>query len=169
MKRIVLSSIVLAVIFAGCGGNGSCCDASASKSPVVLTNNNQEKQQPIKESGDKEKAPKSVAPTSIITLTDSAGPLIAKSNHTFSCADSHDNDNLGSGKEIVSCEWSIQSYKLDKDGNMIPYRNCTDDVMQDKPIYICDKAVKIVATLKVTDNDGETDVSTKEYLDFAKQ
>ena len=163
MKNILLSSILLGAFFAGCGGSSSCCSASASKAPVL-----ENKQQPIKESGQKEKAPASVAPTAIITLTDSAGRLKVHTNHTFSCADSHDNDTLGSGKEIVSCEWSIQSYKQDANGDLVPYRNCTDDVMNDKPIFICDKVVKIVATLKVTDNDGETDVTTTEYLDFDK-
>ena len=165
MKKILLSSVLLGAFFTGCGGSGSCCDATASKAPVL-----DNKQQPIKESGNKApapaKAPQSVAPTAIMTLTDSAGKLKVHTNHTFSCADSHDNDTLGSGKEIVSCEWSIQSYKLDENGDLVAYRNCTDEVMDNKPIYICDKVAKIVATLKVTDNDGETDVTTTEYLDF---
>jgi hypothetical protein len=161
MKKIVLSSILLAAIFAGCGGDSACCEVSKTEAPTLTPD-------PIKESGVKEEAPKSVNPTAIISLSDSAGPLVVHTNHTFSCADSHDNDTLGSGKEIVSCEWSIQSYRLDENGALVPYRNCTEEVMDNKPIYICDKVVKIVATLKVTDNDGETDVTTTEYLDFAK-
>ncbi len=165
MKKVLLSSIVLAAIFSGCGGSSSCCNATASKAPTLVENS-----KPIKESGEKEKAPEptTVKPTAIITLSDSAGPLIVHSRHLFSCADSHDNDNLGSGKEIVSCEWSIQSYRLDDNGQLVPYRNCTDEVMDNKPIFICDKVVKIVAQLKVTDNDGETDITTTEYLDFEK-
>ena len=163
MKKIVLSSIVLASVLIGCGGDGACCDASASKAPTLQGDS-------IKVTGDEVKQPvTTLAPTARITLSDSEGSLKVHTNHTFSCADSSDNDTIGSGDEIRSCEWSIQSYRLDTDGNLVPYRDCTKEVMDSKPIYICDKVVKIVATLKVTDNDGETDITTTEYTDFSKQ
>jgi hypothetical protein len=161
MKKIVLGSILLAAIFVGCGGDSSCCDVSKTQAPTLTESG-------VKEPAPQEPAPQTVNPTAIISLSDSEGPLAVHTNHTFSCADSHDNDTLGSGKEIVSCEWSIQSYRVDENGALVPYRNCTEEVMDNKPIYICDKVVKIVATLKVTDNDGETDVTTTEYLDFEK-
>ena len=84
--------------------------------------------------------------------------------HTFSCANSHDNDTLGTGEDIRSCEWDIQSYAIDDNGNTVPYRNCGADAMGGQQIHICPRATKIIAKLKVTDNDGQVHSTTKEYI-----
>lgn len=106
-----------------------------------------------------------VVPTAVISLTDSDAPLKHYTEHTFSCADSHDNDTLGTGDEIVSCQWDIQSYKIDN-GTEVPYRNCSTEAMDGKPVFICGNVVRIVAKLTVTDNDGQTATTTKEYKNF---
>ncbi len=104
-----------------------------------------------------------ILPTAVIDLSNDTD-LADYSKHTFSCENSHDNDTLGTGKKIVACKWNIQSYAIDENGNEVPYRNCTADVMTGHEIYICPKASKIVAKLTVTDNDGQQATSTKEYL-----
>jgi len=108
-----------------------------------------------------------VLPTAVITLTDSDAPLKIFSNHTFSCAASHDNDTLGTGDEIVSCNWDIQSYKMEN-GQEVLYRNCSPETMEGKPVTICGSVVKIVAKLTVTDNDGQTASTSTEYTDFTQ-
>ena len=106
-----------------------------------------------------------VAPTAVIDLSDSDGPLLANSLHTFSCANSHDNDTIGTGAEIVSCQWDIQSYRI-IDGVEVAYRSCSDEVMDNKAIFICPPATRIVAKLTVIDNDGQRHSTTKEYTQF---
>ncbi len=166
MKKIVLSSIVLAALFTGCGDSSSCCDSNLVMSETIenkeFIDNSVE---PIVELANDRVD--TVAPTAVITLTDSEAPLKYYSEHTFSCADSYENDTVGTGAEIVACNWDIQSYKLE-DGIEIPYRNCTADVMDDKAVQICSSVIRIVATLTVTDNDGETDTTTTEYTDFTR-
>ena len=104
-----------------------------------------------------------VLPTAVIDLSNDTD-LSPYSLHTFSCDRSHDNDTLGTGKEIVSCKWDIQSYAIDDNGNEVPYRNCSEDAMSGKQVHICTKAVRIVAKLTVTDNDGQQATTTKEYF-----
>ncbi len=101
-------------------------------------------------------------PTAVIDLSNE-DDLSAWSLHTFSCENSHDNDALGSGDEIVACEWNIQSYAIDENGNEVPYRNCSKDTMDGKEIHICPKASKIVAKLTVTDNDSQSASTTSTY------
>ncbi len=108
-----------------------------------------------------------IAPTAVITLTDSDGPLVLYSQHTFSCTDSHDNDTLGTGDEIVSCDWNIQSYRI-VNGVEVPYRNCTPETMIGNPVEICGSVSRIVATLTVTDNDGQTASTSTEYTEFTQ-
>ncbi len=103
-----------------------------------------------------------VAPTAIITFSDKDN-LADYTLHNFSCEKSHDNDTLGSGAEIQKCEWDIQSYTLNDKGVEVPYRSCTSEAMSGKPVYICPEAVKIVAKLTVTDNDGQTHSTTEVY------
>ncbi len=240
MKKIVLSSIVLAAIFTGCGSSSSCCDADANqnqtlgnKIPPVATitgladNTTISVGQSISANGtsssDRDgsvtayswavdgattssqsnptftfdtagtheicltvtdndnlnsantecrtinvQAPQTatpIAPTAVITLTDSDAPLVFYSEHTFSCADSHDNDTLGTGAEIVACNWEIQSYKIEN-GVEVPYRNCSAEAMDGKAVQICGSVVRIVAKLTVTDNDAQTASTTKEYTQF---
>jgi len=244
MNKILLSSIVLAAIFSGCGDSSSCCNAagsqnlgnsSASISPVAVitgladnttittgesvsvngssssdrdgtvstynwdidglststaidptftfdtvgdheicltvTDNDNLNSTNIACKTVKVEAPvvadTPVVPTAVITLTDSDAPLVLYSQHTFSCADSHDNDTLGTGAEIVSCDWNIQSYRIDSNGNEIPYRTCTSQAMDGKPVLICGSVVRIVAKLTVTDNDGQTASTTTEYTEFS--
>ena len=233
MKKILLSSLVLAAVFSGCGGSDSCCKApdlaeqSSSIPPVahitgVADKTNIQIGQSVTVSGlgssdrdgnvvsykwmvdgksvsndptptftfnapgdhevclsvvDNDKNPsantecrtitvlgKNTAtpelPTAVIDFTDD-GNLTPYSLHKFSCANSHDNDTLGSGDEIRSCEWEIQSYTIDENGNERPYRNCSADAMEGKQVHICPAATKIVAKLTVTDNDGQTASTTK--------
>jgi len=103
-----------------------------------------------------------VTPTAVITLTDE-NDLSPWSLHKFLCNESHDNDTLGTNPEIVSCQWDIQSYTINSNGNEIPYRSCTADVMSGKKVHICPQASKIVAKLTVTDNDGQRNSTTKVY------
>jgi len=103
-----------------------------------------------------------LTPSAVIDLSNESD-LSAWSLHTFSCANSHDNDNLGSGDEIVSCKWDIQSYAIDDNGNEVPYRNCTADAMSGHQVHICPNASKIVAKLTVIDNDGQRASTTKVY------
>jgi len=243
MKKIVLSSIVLAAIFTGCGSSSSCCDADASKEnnkelstniPPVATitgladNTRISTGQSITVNGTSSSdrdgsvtaynwsvdgvatstatnptftfdsagehkicltvtdndnlnsanvecrtvivdAPANtpVTPTAVITLTDSDAPLALYSEHTFSCADSHDNDTLGTGAEIVACDWDIRSYRI-LDGVEVAYRNCTHEAMEGNPVQICGLVSRIVATLTVTDNDGQTASTTTEYTEFSE-
>ena len=242
MKKVIFSSIVLAAVFTGCGGDGSCCDAGAVNNiekksvgvaPVATITNltdgttitaGQNLSVDGSTSADRDGTVTGytwkvdgvsvstevnptisittlgthevcltvvdndnlnsineecrtvtvtglttlstpVAPTAVIDLSDSNGPLLAKSQHTFSCANSHDNDTVGTGAEIVACQWDIQSYKI-VNGQEVPYRSCSDDVMAGKHIFICPSATRIVAKLTVTDNDGQTHSTTKEYTEF---
>ena len=107
------------------------------------------------------------APTAVIDLSDSEAPLKLFSDHEFSCANSHDNDNIGTGDEIVSCDWSIQSYRVDN-GVEVPYRDCSAANVKTHSVMICGHVTRIRATLTVTDNDGETHSTTKEYTQFQK-
>ncbi|RUM66142.1 MAG: hypothetical protein DSZ06_03870 [Sulfurospirillum sp.] len=235
MKKILLSSLVLAAVFSGCGGSSSCCkdapvvnavgippvatitgiedqtiiqlgqsvtvngiassdrdgtvvaykwmvdgkEVSTDKTPtftfntpgdhevcLTVTDNDNNPSantecKTITVLGENTNTP--VLPTAVIDLSNDSD-LSAYSLHTFSCANSHDNDNLGSGDEIVECKWDIQSYAIDENGNEVPYRNCTEDVMSGHDIHVCPKAYKIVAKLTVTDNDGQTATATKEYF-----
>jgi PKD repeat protein len=104
-----------------------------------------------------------VNPTAVISLSNDED-FSAYSKHLFSCEKSHDNDTLGVGNEIVSCEWDIQSYAIDSNGNIVPYKNCTAEAMNNQEIFICPNASKIIAKLKVTDNDGQVHSTTKEYI-----
>lgn len=250
MKKVLLSSIVLAALFTGCGSSSSCCSAdasgvleetSANVPPVAaitgLANNTRiSTSQSVSVNGatssDRDgtvstyswsindvassetganptftfdeadnyeicltvtdndslnsantecrtviveepivvvipPAPTPLAPTAVITLSNSDAPLIYGSNHNFSCAGSYDNDTLGTGDEIVACNWTIQSYKI-VNGVETPYRNCTADVMANKSIHICGNVTKIVATLTVTDNDGQENSTTTEYTSFSQ-
>ena len=103
-----------------------------------------------------------VTPTAVITLTNEED-LSPWSLHRFSCDESHDNDTLGSNPEIVSCQWDIQSYTINADGNEVPYRSCSADAMDGKEVHICPQANKIVAKLTVVDNDGQRNSTTKVY------
>ncbi len=107
-----------------------------------------------------------VIPTAVIDFTGN-NPITIGSNQTFSCENSHDNDTLGTGDEIVSCNWDIQSYKLNN-GVETPYRNCSADNANTHQVLICDDVVRIRATLTVTDNDGQTHSTTKEYTQFSR-
>jgi len=242
MNKILLSSIVLAGLFTGCGDGGSCCDADASqnldglgnRAPVatitgLADNTRISTGQSISVNGTSSSdqdgsvtaynwsvdgvststetnptftfndagaheicltvtdndnlnsanvacrtvnvdAPANtpVVPTAVITLTDSDAPLVLFSQHTFSCADSHDNDTLGTGAEIVSCDWNIQSYRV-INGQEVSYRNCTVETMEGRPVQICGDVTRIVATLTVTDNDGQTASTSTEYTEFSAQ
>lgn len=110
-------------------------------------------------------APSPTLPTAIITLTDSDAPLQVFTNHTFSCADSHDNDTLGTGAEIVRCDWDIQSYLAD---GVTPYRDCSAENTVSYEVTICTQVGKIVAKLTVTDNDGQQASTTTEYTEFSR-
>ena len=249
MKKILLSSAIIAAAFVGCGGDGTCCDATPAAETVAPNNiaiapvatitnlNNATKIQAGQSltvngttSSDRDGTvaeyswtidgqPVSTAanptltfdtagdhtvcltvtdndalksqnvecrtltvealavtptlqgPTAVMTLTNDAAPLVYQSNHTFSCANSHDNDTLGTGAEIVRCDWNIQSYRLDTNGNEIPYRDCSALDTVEHPIHICQrnnvvKVSRIVTTLTVTDNDGQTATTTQEYTQF---
>ena len=107
-----------------------------------------------------------VIPTAVIDYTGATLSQIG-SDQTFSCANSHDNDTLGTGSEIVSCSWDIQSYKL-INGTETPYRNCSAANVNSHQVRICDEVVRIKATLVVTDNDGQTHSTTTEYTQFSK-
>ncbi len=244
MKKIVLSSIVLAALFTGCGDSGSCCDADASQEAIegdsiniaplatitgladntristgqsisvngttssdrdgsvtaynwsvdgVATSTDTNPTFTVDSAGNHEicltvtdndnlnsaniecrtvnvdaPADTPVIPTAIITLTDSDAPLQYYTPHTFSCADSHDNDTLGTGAEIVACDWNIQSYRV-IDGEEVTYRNCTAETMAGNPVEICGDVTRMVATLTVTDNDGQTASTSTEYTEFSAQ
>jgi PKD repeat protein len=235
MKKVLLSSMVLAAVLSGCGGDSSCCDeppvnkaigvppvakitgvanpteislgqsitangiassdrdgnvasykwtldgseVATEQSPtftfntpgdheLCLTVTDNDKQdsvnmecRTIKVTGKNSVTP--VTPTAVIDLSNE-GDMSDGSLHTFSCANSHDNDTLGTGEDIRSCEWDIQSYAIDSNGNTVPYRNCSADAMGGQQIHICPKATKIIAKLKVTDNDGQVHSTTKEYI-----
>ena len=236
MKKVLLSSMVIAAVLSGCGGDSSCCDeplvvkaigtppvatitgvanpttislgqsitaegiASSDRDPggsiasyqwsldgsnvateqsptftfntpgdhelcLTVTDNDNQKSvnmecRTITVLGKNSVTP--VNPTAVIDLSN-ADDMSDGSLHTFSCLNSHDNDTLGTGEEIRSCEWNIQSYAIDENGNTVPYRNCTADAMDGNQIHICPKATKIIAKLKVTDNDGQVHSTTKEY------
>jgi PKD repeat protein len=238
MKKTILSSIVLASLFVGCGDGDSCCDGktniggtSLGTPPVAtitnLTNNTtitagQSLSVNGTSSADRDGsvvgyswevdgkpystdanpiitltapgshqvcltvtdndnlnsanvecrtvivspvAGEAVIPTAVIDFADS--PIKTGTYQTFSCANSHDNDTLGTGEEIVSCNWDIQSYRI-VNGVETPYRNCSADDVKTNKVYICDYVTRIRATLTVTDNDNQTHSTTKEYTQFDK-
>ncbi len=115
---------------------------------------------------------RAVAPTAVINLSglNLDGTLTPCSvdhiKHSYDCNQSHDNDTLGTGKEIQSCMWDVKSYKLDSNGNEVLYRDCTKIVKDDAnhEFCVCDAATKIVANLTVVDNDGQTATTTKTYI-----
>ena len=109
-----------------------------------------------------------VTPTAVIDLSDSTPPLITHTSHTFNCNNSYDNDTLGTGAEIVACQWDIQSYRM-YDGIERPFRDSHINTMNGKTIFICNNITRIVATLTVTDNDGQTHSTTTEYSEFSMQ
>ncbi len=106
-----------------------------------------------------------VTPTAVITLTDSDRPLHIFTDHTFSCADSYDNDTIGTNPQIVKCDWNIQSFYED---GVTPYRDCSATDTFNHQVHICGSVGKIVATLTVTDNDGQTNTTTKVYTNFSR-
>jgi len=234
MKKILLSSLVVAAVFSGCGGSSSCCDdplvenakgippvaqITGVDNPTIIqmgqsvtfngvaSNDRDGTVTSYKWMVDGKEASKEASPTftfndagdhevcltvvdndnnpsantecrtiTVLGLNDNTPVLptavIDLSNdddlskwtlHTFSCANSHDNDSLGTGKEIVECKWDIQSYAIDDNGNEVPYRNCSSDAMEGKQVHICPKASKIVARLTVIDNDGQRASTTKVY------
>ncbi len=76
------------------------------------------------------------------------------SSYTFSCSSSYDQDEQG--ESIVKCDWDIRSYSE----NNCPFRDCSKET-EDISVTPCGKAQYIIATLTVTDNEGETDVETR--------
>jgi PKD repeat protein len=111
-------------------------------------------------------AGQAVTPTAVIDFTGN-NPIQIGSDQTFSCANSHDNDTLGTGNEIVSCSWDIRSYKI-TNGTETPYRNCSAANVNTHQVRICEEVVRIRATLTVTDNDGQTHSTTREYTQFSR-
>jgi len=102
-------------------------------------------------------------PVAVITLT-GENSLTVGSFHTFNCLESYDQDTIGNSDPkaaIQSCTWTIQSYKEDGTEG----RTCAagDSFKTSEAFEICGYAYKIIATLTVTDDEGETATVTKTY------
>jgi hypothetical protein len=114
--------------------------------------------------GDTAQGAQTKVPVAVITLSDSDKMMPLYSNHTFSCDESYDEDDIGKTPEIASCDWDIKSYQV-KDGIEVPLKNCSVSNQTKKEIKLCDHVVKIVAKLTVTDNDGQKNTTIKTYYD----
>ncbi len=108
-------------------------------------------------------AARSKPPVAIISLS-GENSLTVGSHHTFNCLESYDQDTIGNSDPkaaIQTCTWTIRSYKQDGSEGRVCANG--DSFKTSESFEICGYAYKIVATLTVTDDEGETNTTSKTY------
>ncbi len=163
MNKLLLSSALLLLLLSGCGSsNGSCCESMIEKSkntsPNVITNKTQTPY--IVKTGDpitkkliiEEKTPP------VAVITPDVQTLVVSEPVAFSCSDSYDTDE--NGETIIACEWAFECHK--KDGYTC---NCPKIGNIDIDVVITPHpdAEYMIATLTVTDDEGETNTTSMRY------
>ncbi len=163
MKPFILTSITLAVILlsTGCGSSeDSCCGSVKSSETSVLIP--QVTDQTTKE------AIATIPPQLGINAISTPTPIINFNNdkaifsgkeYTFDCNSSIASAIENNESEIVQCDWDIKSF--DDKGD--PYIDCSIQNTTSHTVFICEIATKIIATLTVTDSNGKSSSTTKEY------
>ncbi len=136
MKNIILSSLVLASLFVGCKSSGGiCCDSE------------------FEEQIEQEQAEVFLAPVAVLDNRTSEDETL----FFFSCANSYDRDE--NNQSIVRCDWNITGYG-DGISSSILEANGTE---VNTSRYFDSMTESITVELTVTDNEGETNITTKQF------
>lgn len=95
----------------------------------------------------------------VAVISTNGTPLTYGSDYTFSCTDSYDQDENGASIEL--CTWDIAGYMAD--GTLL--RNCPQENtgLTDATVTPCQGVGYILVNLTVTDNEGETNVTSERF------
>ena len=164
MKYLFLTSTVLLVLFSGCGTtNGGCCESMNAKSsgtvpavkpvPYLVKTGTPVQNPDVKPLS---KLDTNLPPVAVIKPD--LQTLRTDEYTTFNCRDSYDRDE--NGASIVACEWTFECHK--KDGYTC---NCPKkgNMKIDVSIKPHPNADYVIATLTVTDDEGETNTTSQRF------
>ena len=163
MNKLFFSSALLLALLSGCGSSdGACCESAIAKSKSTSPKGTTDKTQTphIVKNGDpvtkKPIIEEKTAPVAVITPN--VQTLVPSEAVTFSCSDSYDTDE--NGETIIACEWTFECHK--KDGYTC---NCPKTGNMDIDVVITPHpdSEYIIATLTVTDDEGETNTTSMRY------
>ena len=167
MNKLFFSSALLLALLSGCGtSDGACCESTISKSKSISPNGTTVKNgEPnpngtiVKDGEPITKKPiveEKTAPVAVITPN--VQTLVPSEAVAFSCSDSYDTDE--NGETIIACEWTFECHQ--KNGETCRCSK-TGNVDIDTVITPHPDSAYLIATLTVTDDEGETNTTSMRY------